>query len=81
MGGVPTGLKGHNFNAWPGDPPQWSYLEEGVRPGIVVDGMVSNPPVTATGDEPLDLRTTAPGFAAPPAAGILNPPRLAPEGE
>jgi hypothetical protein len=42
--GEATGMRGHNFSAWPGDPPQWSFLEEGIRPGITVDGMVGDPP-------------------------------------
>jgi hypothetical protein len=42
--GEATGMRGHNFSAWPGDPPQWSYLEESVRPGITVDGMIGDPP-------------------------------------
>jgi hypothetical protein len=72
--GEATGLKGHNFNAWPGDPPQWSFLEEGVRPGLVVDGMVSDLPVTSAGGT-LELRTNhLRGVAQPEAAGILGPP-------
>jgi hypothetical protein len=42
--GEATGMRGHNFSAWPGDPPQWEFLEEKVRPGVVVDGMVGDPP-------------------------------------
>jgi hypothetical protein len=42
--GAPTGLRGHDFSAWPGDPPQWAFLEEVVRPGVQVEGAVGEPP-------------------------------------
>jgi hypothetical protein len=77
VNGVPTGLKGHDFSRWPGDPPQWTFLGEGVRPGLTVEGMVSGPPVTAAGDDgSVELRTLTPAFAAPSAAGIAALPRL-----
>jgi hypothetical protein len=72
--GEPTGLKGHNFSAWPGDPPQWTFLEEGVRPGIVVDGMISQPnegPATFMPDGAIL-------HGSPPAAGISSAPLAAP---
>lgn len=47
--GQPTGLRGHNFNAWPGDPPQWRFLEQRVRPGVMIEGM---------GEDPAGLTTT-----------------------
>lgn len=64
--GEPTGMRGHNFNVWPGDPPHWSFLEEGIRPGIVVDGMIGEPeaaPITRVG--------------GPAAAGIASLPVVA----
>lgn len=60
MQGQPTGLRGHNFNAWPGDPPQWRFLEQRVRPGIVVEGLNE-------GEGP----STTP---APSVARIADPP-------
>ncbi len=70
VGGVPTGLKGHNFNNWPGDPPHFVFIEEGVRPGIVVEGTGSDAPVTfVPGAITFDAR--------PPAAGISELPVLA----
>lgn len=42
--GQGIGLRGHDFGAWPGDPPQWRFIEEGVRPGIRVEGMSGGPP-------------------------------------
>lgn len=74
VNGQPTGLRGHNFNAWPGDPPQFTFIEEGVRPGYVVEGMVSGPAAAAiSGTTHPDGTWVA---AAPPAAGILNTPLI-----
>ena len=58
--GQPTGLRGHDFNAWPGDPPQWRFLEQRVRPGVRVEGLLEE----SAGP------TTAP---TPSAAGIAGP--------
>lgn len=71
VGGAPTGLKGHNFGAWPGDPPNWTFIEEGVRPGIRVEGMVGDPPaaaVTAIEDGVAAARPAAAGIASMPMA-------------
>jgi hypothetical protein len=54
--GEPTGLRGHDFNSWPGDPPQWSFLEETVRPGVAVEGGPSDPtaaPITRLPSAPI----------------------------
>lgn len=51
--GEPTKLAGHNFSVWPGEPPQWSFIEEVVRPGITVEGMLGEPsavPITRADD-------------------------------
>lgn len=78
--GEPTGLKGHNFNAWPGDPPQWSFIEEVVRPDIVVEGMVGEPPAStitrmdeaiALGIGPVAAGIRALPVAARPEADVL----------
>jgi hypothetical protein len=39
VSGVSTGLRGHNFNAFPGEPPQWEFIGEATRPGTRVVGM------------------------------------------
>lgn len=71
--GEPTGMRGHNFQAWPGDPPQWSFLEEVARPGVRVEGMTGGPvaaAITDAGEEPGAV-------AQPPAAGIAALPQAA----
>ena len=70
--GRATGLRGHSFDSFPGNPPQWTYIEEGIRPGIVVEGSVGQPVAASiTGIPALQ------DFARPAAAGILALPMLA----
>ena len=71
--GERAGMRGHNFGVWPGDPPQWSWLGEVVRPGVVVEGMTGEPPARAiTGVQ--DLPATV---AQPPARAIASLPMSA----
>lgn len=37
--GVSTGLRGHDFHAFPGEPAQWTFVGEAVKPGLRVQGM------------------------------------------
>ncbi len=76
--GERTGLYGHNFNAWPGEPPQWSFVEEGVRPGIIVEGMITDPRTPVTLGSDMETKRQAPSPATPAAAGIGALPQAAP---
>jgi hypothetical protein len=77
VGGVNTGLRGHNFNLWPGDPPHFEFVQEGVKPGVRVFGMTdeTGEPVTriapdATPDGPTFYRAPLdPGAALPTRRG------------
>ena len=39
VGGINTGLRGHDFARWPGTPPQWESIGEATKPGVRVFGM------------------------------------------
>jgi hypothetical protein len=71
MYGQPTGLRGHNFNAWPGDPPQWRFLEQRVRPGVMVEGIAEEPAGPSTMPAPSVARIAVPPFA--PASVVAWP--------
>lgn len=67
--GEATGMRGHNFSAWPGDPPQWSFLEEGVREGVVVEGMIGAPEATPISAVPVPVRPRFGHVLARPQTG------------
>lgn len=87
--GVATGLRGHDFNAWPGDPPQWEFVREGSKPGVRVVDIPADPggPITSLPD--FSFGYIAPDatnvsswpvytVAQPPASGIIAPPETRP---
>ena len=89
INGLSTGLRGHDFNAFPGDQPQWDFVREATKPGVVVLGMPdqNGEPVTRRPDfsdyQVTDATSRANGpaveTARPPASlGILNPPETRP---
>lgn len=49
VGGVNTGLRGHDFNAWPGNPPQWEFIGEAAKPGTRVLGIPDGASLTTAG--------------------------------
>ena len=82
-GGVNTGLRGHDFNQWPGEPPQWEFLREATKPGVVVldvppengEPVTSVPRFDAYHDPPSSALVPGPAFrtARPPAKQIRTP--------
>ncbi|MGH2585630.1 MAG: SH3 domain-containing protein [Dehalococcoidia bacterium] len=89
-GGVDTGLRGHDFNQWPGEPPQWEFVREASKPGVNVQDVPpeNGEPVTGIPSfhayrERGSALGPPPGpairIATPPASlGILNPPETRP---
>ena len=88
-GGVNTGLRGHDFNAWPGEPPQWEFVREGAKPGVRVLDIPGDAgaPITYVPDFGLGylspdavVEPSGPAYtvAAPPAMGIAALPEMRP---
>jgi hypothetical protein len=81
-GGLPTGLAGHNFNLFPGDPPQFEFVEEGVKPGVLVFGMPGpdGDPVGVTFYRPdfggVYLKSSSDQDVRRPAGIIATPPAM-----
>lgn len=83
LNGVPTTLKGHNFNLFPGNPPQFEFVEERTKPGYRVVGMPDGDGGAVTRGAGADAYLSAPNgpaleTASPPAEGILSPPETRP---
>ena len=87
--GERTGLRGHDFNAWPGDPPQWEFVVEAVKPGYRVLGMPDETGAVITRrtdgwsdylapDAAWAPRGPAIEAAQPPAMGIATLPETRP---
>jgi hypothetical protein len=87
ISGVNTGMRGHNFGVWPGDPPRWEFIREATKPGVAVVDMPeeNGAPVSALPDADISyfrLPALPPGpgvrIASPPPPEILNPPQARP---
>jgi hypothetical protein len=87
ISGVNTGMRGHNFGVWPGDPPRWEFIREATKPGVAVVDMPeeNGAPVSALPDADISycrLPALPPGpatrSASPPPKEILNPPQARP---
>ena len=89
ISGINTGLRGHDFNSWPGDPPQWEFVREATKPGIVVLDMPTEngdptsalPGATSYRDVGGAAVPHGPAIRIaepPPRSVILNPPETRP---